>query len=342
MARVTMDIFNNDAFSVISMLEPVNKMPTLPGFLGSLGIFESEPVATDTVSVGMSQGTLTLIQTTQRGAPIEMDSPEVENIRPFIIPRIAKGATVRSHQLRNVAPDWAAADQQVDLVAKFLARKQQKLKQDVEYTWENMRLGAIQGIVYDADGTTELVDYYDEWDISVPAEIDLDLPTADNGALRAELTGIKRTLIRAAGGVGVRRVIGLAGDGFWDGIIQNPEVRKTYLNWTAAADLRESEPFETFRYGGIDWINYQGSDDNSTIAIDDLDAVIFPVGVPGMFRHVKGPGESLEDISTEGQDVYPLIVRDKDRDQWIQPEIYSYPLFMNTRPDLVLRATVGA
>lgn len=339
---ITLDIFNDDAFSVTTMLAPVNKMPSKPGFLGSLGIFESESVATETVGVGMQNGRLTIIQTSQRGAPIEMAEDDVKNVRPFRIPRLAKGDKLRAAEISGVVPWPGQTD--VDVAAAKLAEKQMKLRQDVEYTWERHRLGAVQGVLLDKDDS-EIYDFYDEWGIAAPSEIDLDLDTADNGALRKEITAsIYRPILRAAGdaAAGITRVIGLAGDDFFDGLISNPEVRKSYLNWLEAKELRGNDgggAFDTFRYGKVDWINFKGSDDNSTISIDDDDAVIFPVGVPGMFRHVRGPGETMETVNRPGLDVYPLIVRDKDRDMWVQPEIYSYPLFLNTRPDLVLRAT---
>ena len=34
-----MDIFNEDAFSLVNMTAAIEKMPTVPTFLGSLGIF---------------------------------------------------------------------------------------------------------------------------------------------------------------------------------------------------------------------------------------------------------------------------------------------------------------
>lgn len=344
---ITLDIFNNDAFAVTTMLEPVNKMPTEPGFLGSLGIFQPKGVSTTSVGVGMKEGRLDLIETTPRGSPIKMAEPRDKNVRNFNIPRVAKGDKLFAAELQNVVPD--AGETEVDVAAAQLAEKQQQLKQDVEYTKEYHRLGALQGILLDADGS-EIYDFYDEFGITQPAEIDMDLPTLNDGDLRKRIVSqIKRPLIRAAkaGKQGsLKRIIGLAGDNFYDELVSNPEVRATYLQWQAAQELRgnngEGDAFETFKYGGVEWINYQGSDDNDTISIDDDDAVIFPVGVPGMFRHIMGPGESFELVNRIGRDVYPLIVRDRDRDMWVQPEIYSYPLFLNTRPDLILRATVGA
>lgn len=341
---ITLDVFNNDAFSVTTMLEPVNKMPTQPGVLGSLNIFESRGVSTTSVGITMKEGRLDLIETTPRGAPIKMAEPRDKNARNFNIPRIAKGDKLFAAELQNVIADIGETD--VDLAARILAEKQQQLKQDVVYTDEYHMLGAIQGILLDADGS-ELYDFYDEWDISQPAEIDMNLTTAADGDLRKSIVSlISRPLIRASqAGTAVSRVIGLAGDTFYDELVANPEVRETYKNYAAAADLRgnngEGAAFSTFRYGGVDWINYQGSDDNDTIAIDTDDAVIFPVGVPGMFRKIMGPGETFDLVNRIGRDVYPLIVRDTDRNMWVQPEIYAYHLFLNTRPDLVLRATVG-
>lgn len=337
-----LDIFNNDAFSVTTMLEPVNKMPTMPGFLGSLNIFRSEPVTTDTVAVGMESGKLSLIRTTLRGAPVEVADELAKDIRNFRIPRLAKADKIYAHELRDVVN--MPGDVAVQTVTNKLARKQQRLKQDVEYTKEFHRLGALQGLLLDSNGDV-LADFYDEWDIATPAEIDMDLTTITDGNLRERIKdSIQRPLVRAAGngGNGVGRIIGLAGDDFFDALIRNAEVRATYMGWMAAVELRgnSDKPFDTFTYGGVDWINFQGSD-NSDIRINSDDAVIFPTGLPGMFQEVMGPGESLELVGQEGRDVYPLIVRDRDRDHWVQPEIYAYPLHLNTRPDLVLRATIG-
>jgi len=337
---ITLDIFNNDAFSVTTMLPQVNKMPYLPGFLGSLGLFDPQPVATDTIGVGLLQGRLALIQTTLRGAPIEVAEPEAKNVRPFILPRLAKGDKIRASELAGVIASAGQSD--IETVQTVLARRQQRLVQDVEYTFEHMRLGAIQGKIVDADGSTILTNYWTEWGIAEPSAINLNLDaTFDENNPGAIATAIRsqvaRPLLRAAGAGPTGRAIGLAGDAFWDGLVGAPEVRKTYINWQAAADLRNQGPFETFRYGGVDWIDYRGSDDNSTIAIPTDEAVVFPTGVPGMFQHVMGPGETFETINRMGERVYPLIVRDKDRDMWVQPEIYAYPLMLNTRPDLILK-----
>ena len=57
-----------------------------------------------------------------------------------------------------------------------------------------------------------------------------------------------RQMARAANGAWVQgrtQVHALCGDTFWDQLIAHSEVRQTYLNWTAAADLRGPAPGPT-------------------------------------------------------------------------------------------------
>ncbi len=60
-------------------------------------------------------------------------------------------------------------------------------------------------------------------------------------------------------------------------------------------------------------------------------------GVPGLYRRINGPGEDFETVNTIGRPIYSNLVRDAKRNQWVQPEIYSYPLHMVTRPEVLLR-----
>jgi hypothetical protein len=63
------------------------------------------------------------------------------------------------------------------------------LRNSIELTHENMRLGAIQGILLDADGTV-IRNWFTEFGISQPAEIDFDLDNASPVRCRAQ--GVQR------------------------------------------------------------------------------------------------------------------------------------------------------
>ena len=117
-------------------------------------------------------------------------------------------------------------------------------------------------------------------------------------------------------------------------------MKKTYENWSAAADLRQNVSFRAFTYGGITWHNMRGTDDQSTVAIGANEAKFFPVGARGVFKKAMAPAEFGPYVNTPGQDVYAMNVPDRDRQAWTRGEIYSYPLYLVQRPD-VLRKAVG-
>src|SRR5689334_21581446 len=113
---ITLDVFNNDAFAVTTMLDPVNLMPTEPGFLGSLNLFEPKGVSTTTVGIQKKEGRLDLIETTPRGAPILVKQPNLKDVRNFSIPRLAAGDKLYAAELQNVVPDPGETD--VDLATR--------------------------------------------------------------------------------------------------------------------------------------------------------------------------------------------------------------------------------
>lgn len=336
-----MDIFNEDAFSLATMTAAVEKMPTVPTFLGSLGIFDEEGVNTDIVSIEQKGMTLSLIPTSQRGTEPPMGATDKRELRHFTIPRIAKSDQVFAREVQNLRA--FGTESELESVIRLIAQKQRKLLTEHALTMEFHRLGALKGILVDAGGGT-LYNYFTEFNIVQPSEIDFDLDNASplSGALKNKIAAAKRTVIRALGASyvpGVTRFLWLCGDTFYDQFTAHPEVRETYKNWEGAASLRGAvgAVFDTFRFGEMEWHNYQGTDDNSTVAIAATEAKLVVLGVPGLYRRYNGPGEDLETVNTIGRPIYSNLVRDLKRNQWVQPEIFSYPLHICTRPEVLLR-----
>jgi hypothetical protein len=210
----------------------------------------------------------------------------------------------------------------------------------MELTRENMYLGMIQGLVKDADGST-IYDWATEFGQTIPTELDFDLDNASpaSGAVRKLCNQVTRSILRGLKGLGGNNVqiVGLCGDAFWDDLTAHPEVRQTFLNWQAAADLREGNAFQSFVYGNITFINYRGTDDGTTVGIGTNLCKFFPVGA-GIFQEALSPGETFEFVNTLGKDVYAMVIPDKDRNMWVKPEIYSYPLPVCTMPQALHRA----
>jgi hypothetical protein len=341
----SLDIFNSDAFSLFQMTQAIEKMPTVPNYLGSMGLFGEEGVTTNVVSIEQRNNTLSLIPTSPRGTQPTMGVTDKRTIRNFSIPRIAKADQVYAAEIQGVRA--FGSETELDSVARLIAQKQQKLLTDLDLTLEYHRLGAIQGKLLDSDGTTTIYNYFTEFGVAEPTEIAFDLSASSpvEGVLLNKITAAKRAAIRALGQAapGIQ-FQWLCGDTFFDNFINHNDVRVTYKNWQAAESLRgpNNEPFSTFRFGGMDWTNYQGTDDNSTVAIGATKARLVIKGVPGLYRRINGPGETMETVNTVGRSLYSMLVKDNDRNMWVQPEVYAYPLHICTRPEVLLSGRAGA
>lgn len=341
-------IFNRDEFSMTSLSAAIQRAPYVPQLLGQMGIFTPDRSRTTTITVEEKGGVLSLIKSSQRGAPIEEGQGEGRRVKHFSTVRLARGKTLYAHEIQNIRAFGTTSELQAvqDEVADIMNGKT-GLRAAMELTHENMRLGAVQGKVLDADGS-ELFNWYSEFGIKQPDEINFSLAsaTADGGEIRKKCNEVVRAMMRASHGAwlpGQTYAAALCGDNFFDDLVGNPETRSTYLNQQEASDLRNDvgQAFGTFKYGNILFINYRGTDDKSTVAIGSDKCHFFPVGAPEAFKAGFSPAEFLPFVNTPGQDVYALIVPDKDRQAWVRPEVYSYPLFMCTRPGMLLRAKRG-
>lgn len=337
----TFDIFNSDAFSMVEMLDAIERVPYTPQYLGSLNIFTPRPVRTVTVAVEDRDGVLSIIQTTPRGAPLPQRTDLPRKIRDFRIPRVAKGDRLNASEIQSIRA--FGAETEVMQAQAEVARRLSGpwgLQNDMEITWENMRLGALQGVVLDADGST-IYDWFDEWDATQAAEIDFDLDAATpaSGVVRKKCNQVVRQMMTSAKGAWTpaTRVYSIVGDAFWDDLTAHVEVRQTYLNTAMAAELRGGNAYESFMYGGINWINYRGTDDGTTIAVGTDKAKFFPVGASGVFQVAYAPAETFEFVNTPGRPLYPMIIPDRERQMYIDIELYSYPLFICTHPLMLQR-----
>lgn len=333
----TIDVFKGDAFSMMSLIAAIENADYKPQYLGSLNLFTPKPQRTRVVAVEERDGKLELIQTSAIGAPLAQRSKDQWRMRNFNTTRLAKHSRIMADELQDIRE--FGSETELAQVQVEVASRMQRLKDDMELTWERHRLGAVQGIVLDADNTP-IVNYFTEFGVAQPAEVEFDF----TGDVRAQIQQlIVRPMVVAAKGAMVTgsRIIALCGDDFFDELTNAAEVRQTYLNWQAAAELREGNAFASFRYGGVEWVNYRGTDDGSDVAVATDRAKFFPAGARDIFQVAWAPAEFMDSVNMPGRDITPLIVPDKDRNAYVDVEVYSYPLYLCTRPQVLLRAKLA-
>ncbi len=344
---VSLDIFHQDPFSTIQMTAAVERIPYQPTMLGEMNIFTDDPIRTTALAVEERNGILTLIPTSQRGAPVNLErTTEKRKMRYFEVPRITQGDTIYADEIQGIR----AFGEETELmqVQAEVARRLSGptgLLANVAYTWENMMLGAVQGTLLDADGSL-IYSWFDEFQVAAPAEVPFNLPAQTPNSLRPIINGIVRGMYRAAKGAMPpgTRIQALCGDLFYDEFTNHPDVIRTFLNWSEASDLRGAQggAFSSFPFAEIDWINYRGSDDNTTIKIPDDKVKFFPRNAPGIMRRALAPAARFEFVNTPGKPNYVYPIFDRDRNEWWRQEVYSHPLYICTRPEVLFSGRAGA
>ncbi|WP_192871161.1 major capsid protein, partial [Bartonella bovis] len=109
--------------------------------------------------------------------------------------------------------------------------------------------------------------------------------------------------------------------------------------------------FESFDFAGATFVNYCNihdynmntkSNTGRSIGIKPNECQFVPVNVPGVFQKTFAPGESWEFANTVGKPLYKMLIVDRELNAWVRPEVYSYPLFICTHPEMLFKAVVKA
>lgn len=337
---LVVDVFKQNAFGAIEFQEEVvERVDYKPDLFGSLNLFEPIYSRSRAIAVAYKDRSMSLIPTSADGAPPEELIPAGANVKLFNTVRLAKGSTIYAAELAGVLA--LPFDVQTKEVTQEVSDRTGQIKDDLSLTWEHMMLGAVQGKVMDADGVTVLYNWYTEWGISEPAEIDLELDDAATD-VRKKFRDIKRTMQKAGKGIWTSssRVICLAGDSLFDKLVNHPQIKETKLGTEKAVELENIEGYSAIPIEGVTVINYRGTDDGTTLAIGTDKARFFPWKTRGAFKVGWGPANEFKPyLNRRGQPEYGLLLADTSgREAWDRVELYSYPLFACTRPEMLLRA----
>ena len=310
----------------------------MPGYISSTGLFSESSVATTAVSIEEKNNILTLIAPTPRGGPGHTLPKIRRTLRMIAIPHFEINDAIMAEEVQGVRP--FGQETGTESVMTKVGERMQVAGQSLEYTQEHARIGAVKGVITYADGST--TDIYKEYDLTVPTEFDMNLDaTAADGSLRAQCAAIIRSMGTALDGQPFSGITALTGDQFFDALIKNAEVRQTYLNYQAAADLRApyvqaGQVWGQFEFGGILWVNYRGYAMGQPM-IETTKAYLFPTGVPDLFKTIYAPADYIETVNTMGK---PRYVKQytMQNDKGVHMDTQMNALNWVTRPYALARA----
>src|SRR5262245_43253795 len=333
-----LDIFRGDAFGTVPLTLAINNLKFVPGYVSSRGIFNESSTATTVVAIEEKNNILQLIAPTPRGGPGHTMPKVRRSMRMLAVPHFEINDAIMAEEVQGVRP--FGQETGTEAVMTKVAERMQVAGQSLEYTQEYARVGAIKGVVTYADGTK--LDLFNEYGIPVPPNVDMNLDAAaSDGSVRQKCAQIIRNIGANLDGQGFSGVEALCGDAFFDALIKNPEVRVTFLNYQAAADLRSAyisagQTWGSFSFGGIEWTNYRGNALGAPMIETNM-AYLYPVGVPDLFKTVYAPADYIETVNTMGKKLYTKQYA-MPNDKGVHMDTQTNQLNWCTRPLALQRA----
>lgn len=327
------NIFNNDVFTLMSLTAAINKLPHKPGRIGSLGLFQSEGITTDTAVIEELEGTIELVQTSTPGAPAPTRGSDKRQARAFVVPHLKKESTILPQHVQGVRA--FGSENATEGVQAVVTQRQAKLKADLDVTLERHRVGAIKGQVLDADDTV-LFNLFTDFGVSQQVqEIDLN---SDDEVIRRRCTEIQRMSEDELGAETVSGHRAFCGDEFFDQFIEHPSVKES-LKYQEGQVLRK-DLRKGFEFGGITWENYRGAV-NGDKFFGDNEAYVVPEGT-GIFITRWAPAKFIETVNTVGLPYYSKLAIDPEFQQWAKVHAQMNPLNLCTRPRAVIKVIQGS
>ena len=330
--------FSNPAFSMANLTAAINLLPNRYGRLESLNLFPVKPVRFRQILIEEKNGVLNLLPTLPVGSPGTVGQRDKRKMRSFVVPHIPHDDVVLPEEVQGLRA--FGSETELETVAGVMARHLETMRNKHAITLEHLRMGALKGIILDADGST-LYNLYDEFGIA---------PKAINFALATDSTNVRQKCVDTLAHIeqnllgefmtGVRC---LCSQEFFEKLIAHPKVEKAYELFQQGAVLRDDER-AGFTFGGIVFEEYRGqaTDGNGATRrfIAAGEAHAFPVGTIDTFGTYVAPADFNETVNTLGQ---PLYAKQDARkfERGTDLHTQSNPLPMCHRPGVLVKLTMS-
>ena len=329
--------FATDAFNMVALTAAINKIPNTYGRLEQLNLMPATGVRTRTIIIEEMSGVLNLLPTQPVGAPGTVGTQGKRKVRSFVIPHIPHDDAVLPEEVQGIRA--FGSESETEALADLLALKLQNMRNKHAITLEHLRMGALKGVILDADGTP-LVNLYTEFGIT-PKTVNFALGNA-NTNVKGKCAEVLRHIEDNLSGEFSTGVHCLCSPEFFDALTGHAKVEEAYKNWQQGAvlinDMRRG-----FTFGGITFEEYRGqaSDASGTTRrfIAAGEAHCFPLGTVDTFATYVAPADFNETANTLG---LPLYAKQEPRkfDRGTDLHTQSNPLPMCHRPGVLVKLTV--
>lgn len=332
MSGLTLDVFNNDAFSLVSLTKAINDIPYQPSLIGDLGLFTEEGIQTTTFSLERMGSEINLVPSGTRGSSGRVEKNDKRKLVSMSTVHLPQRAGVSADEVRNLRA--FGSENGLEAVQTVVNRKLMKMRRNLDTTIEWQRIGAIKGQVLDADGTSVLLDMNNAFGLTHQDKA-LDLSNTAS-LVRSEIVQAKRLIEVALGGLMYTDLIALCSADFFDAFVEHPAVQRAWDNFQDRMMLQQ-DLRSGFRFGNVQFREYRGNIGGHDFVASG-EAWLVPLGVPDLFVTNYAPADYMETVNTIG---LPYYAKQELRDfnKGVEIETQSNPISFCTRPNTIVRLT---
>jgi Phage major capsid protein E len=340
--------FTHPAFAMASMTAAINLVPNRYGRMEELRLFPAKPVRTRQIVVEEQNGVLNLLPSLPPGSPGTVGIRGKRKVRSFVIPHIPHDDVVLPEEVQGLRA--FGSETEMESIAGVMARHLETMRNKHAITLEHLRMGALKGVILDADGST-IYNLYNEFEIDqkvinfelgsvvsgkwVSSSADTDV----HGACSDVLSHIDHSLL----GEYMDGVHCLCSPEFFRALVSHPNVKEAYKNYQQGIMLI-NDVRAGFTFGGITFSEYRGqaTDANGVTRrfIGPGEAHAFPLGTIDTFGTYFAPADFNETANTLGQVLYAKQ-EPRKFDRGTDLHTQSNPLPMCHRPGVLVKLTMA-
>ncbi len=329
--------WENDAFSMASLTASINLLPNNYGKIDAMNLMPIKGVATRTIIVEEQNGVLNLITSKPPGSPGAQNKGGKRKVRSFVIPHLPLDDTLLPSEYDGIRA--FGTENELAPYVTIMNNKLAGMKAKHAITLEHLRAGALKGVILDGDGSV-LYNLYTEFGIDQKTVAFALSNSATK--VRTKCLAVSRHIEKSLMGETMSGVRVECSEGFFDGLIEQENVKAAYANYAEAEDRLGGDPRKGFKFGGLVFSEYVGNapdaEGNNRKFIADGEAHAFPIGTMDTFSTYVAPADFTETANTIG---LPFYAKQEPRkfNRGVDLHTQSNPLPMCKRPGILVKLT---
>lgn len=330
------NIFNDPAFSIVSMTNAINIIPNKYSRLQELGLFNEKPQTTRTVVVEEQYGVLNLLPTLPEGSPGTVGTRSKRKMRSFTIPHIPHDDVVLPKEVQGVRE--FGSENQLRTVASVMATHLQTMRDKHAITLEHLKFGALKGLILDADGSV-IYNLFDEFEVKQKIfKFNISQANSDFNVKKICLD-LKRYVEDNLQGEICSGLHVLVGEEFFDALTNHHTVKEAYNRWQDGSAFRD-DMRTNFSFAGIMFEEHRGlastADGEIRRFVEPNEGHLVPLGTSSTFMTHYAPADMMDAVNTIALPLYAMQ-ESRDFNRGTDIHTQSNPLPLCHRPKLLVK-----